>query len=226
MAMGAWFLLWVNFSVLNMDFGRMRNRGQGFCEDMQIPGLKEKAEVYLDDRLVPHVFARMKPMLILFRDFSMRNSVCGRWNSRFMLRPGVISELIGPKGLNYDREKRRHRNGICGRKSLKEMEKDSITKIECDAYTAGVNAYIESMKESELPVEYKLLNYKPEKWTNLKTALFLKICLLNSPVTKMILNTPTQNPFLALMILKKCILIHRIRWIPSFPKELYIRHRP
>lgn len=30
------------------------------------------------------------------------------------------------------------------------------------------------MKESELPVEYKLLDYKPERWTVLKTALFIK----------------------------------------------------
>jgi acyl-homoserine lactone acylase PvdQ len=35
-------------------------------------------------------------------------------------------------------------------------------KISCDAYTAGVNAYIENLKESELPLEYKLLDYKPE----------------------------------------------------------------
>ena len=59
-------------------------------------------------------------------------------------------------------------------KAVQEMEKDITSKSACDAYTAGVNSYIESLKESELPVEYKLLNYKPEKWTNLKTALFLK----------------------------------------------------
>ena len=58
--------------------------------------------------------------------------------------------------------------------SLKEMEANETVKRECDAYTAGVNAYIESLSESELPLEYKLLGYKPEKWNNLKIALFLK----------------------------------------------------
>ncbi len=43
-----------------------------------------------------------------------------------------------------------------------------------DAYTAGVNSYINSLQENEYPIEYKLLNYKPEPWTNLKVALFLK----------------------------------------------------
>ncbi|HEX4849977.1 MAG TPA: penicillin acylase family protein, partial [Puia sp.] len=75
---------------------------------------------------------------------------------------------------NYDKEKRRLGMIYGAEQALIEMEKDSITKSECDAYTAGVNTYIDNLKESELPIEYKLLNYAPEKWTNLKSALFLK----------------------------------------------------
>jgi len=54
------------------------------------------------------------------------------------------------------------------------MEKDPATKAYCDAYTAGINAYINSLHENEYPLEYKLLDYKPAPWTNMKTALFLK----------------------------------------------------
>src|SRR6185437_948579 len=92
---------------------------------------------------------------------------------------GRISELIGPKALNYDREKRRLGMVYAAEKAVAEMEKDSVSKAEADAYTAGVNAYISNLKESELPVEYKLLNYKPELWSNLKTALFLKFMSLD-----------------------------------------------
>ncbi len=56
------------------------------------------------------------------------------------------------------------------------MESDPITKSETDAYTAGVNAYISSLTPNQIPLEYKLLNYKPEPWTNLKTSLFLNTC--------------------------------------------------
>jgi penicillin amidase len=49
-----------------------------------------------------------------------------------------------------------------------------LANLYADAYTAGVNAYIESLQESQLPIEYKLLDFKPEKWSNLKIALFLK----------------------------------------------------
>jgi penicillin amidase len=37
-----------------------------------------------------------------------------------------------------------------------------------------VNAYIETLTESGMPIEYKILGYQPEKWNNLKTALFIK----------------------------------------------------
>src|SRR5882672_4315457 len=39
---------WQNAEPVDKDFGG----------DLQFPGLKEKAEVYFDDRLVPHVFAQ------------------------------------------------------------------------------------------------------------------------------------------------------------------------
>ncbi|HRF27718.1 MAG TPA: penicillin acylase family protein, partial [Ferruginibacter sp.] len=54
------------------------------------------------------------------------------------------------------------------------MESNDTTKRQCDAYSAGINAYIQSLSEASLPIEYKLLGYTPEPWSNYKTALFLK----------------------------------------------------
>jgi penicillin amidase len=55
------------------------------------------------------------------------------------------------------------------------MEANAETKLANDAYAAGVNEYINTLTESSLPIEYKLLGYKPESWSNLKSALFLKM---------------------------------------------------
>ncbi len=87
---------------------------------------------------------------------------------------GRASEIIGSKALLHDREFRRLGMGYAAEQSLKEMEADTATKAMCDNYTAGVNAYINSLSESQYPIEYKLIGYKPEPWSNLKTALFLK----------------------------------------------------
>ena len=54
------------------------------------------------------------------------------------------------------------------------MKEDSVTMRESKAYTNGVNAYIESLQPNQYPLEYKLLDYEPERWTELKSQLFLK----------------------------------------------------
>ncbi|MFL5810121.1 MAG: penicillin acylase family protein, partial [Flavisolibacter sp.] len=59
--------------------------------------------------------------------------------------------------------------------TLKQVAKDQFSQKVYNAYTAGVNAYINSLTESTLPVEYKLLDHRPEPWTNLKIALFIKL---------------------------------------------------
>ena len=101
-------------------------------------------------------------------------------------------------------------------KTVAEMEKDPVSKAEADAYTAGVNAYITNLKESELPIEYKLLGYKPELWSNLKTALFLKFMSLDLAGYETILNIPICDPSSDMQLSIKCFPFHRIHWIPLF----------
>jgi penicillin amidase len=89
---------------------------------------------------------------------------------------GRMSEVMG-RGNNFlERDRFFRRLGMVfgAEKSLKELEANPITKSELDAYTTGVNAYINSLKPAAFPLEYKLLNYAPEQWTNLKTTLFFK----------------------------------------------------
>jgi penicillin amidase len=59
-------------------------------------------------------------------------------------------------------------------KSVSVTEADPATRSVVNSYTAGINAYVQSLTESSMPIEYKLMGYKPEMWTNLKTALLLK----------------------------------------------------
>src|SRR5690606_14991371 len=53
------------------------------------------------------------------------------------------------------------------------LTRDSVAGPILEAYAAGVNAYIDQLAAKELPVEYKLLNYKPEHWSPYKSILML-----------------------------------------------------
>lgn len=150
------------------------NTQADFKINLHSPHLKGKVNVYLDERLVPHVFAEQENDVYFVQGYLHAKFRLWQMELQTHAAAGRASEIIGDKALAHDREFRRLGMGYAAELSLKEMEKNGTTKASCDAYTAGVNAYITSLTESQLPIEYKLIGYQPEAWTNLKTALFLK----------------------------------------------------
>jgi penicillin amidase len=142
--------------------------------DFRFPGLEGKTEVYIDERLVPHVFAEKEIDAYFVQGFI--HARFRLWQMEFQTHAaaGRVSEIIGPRAIGYDQHQRRMGMVYGAENTLKAIEADPEIKAGVDAYTAGVNEYIGSLSRSELPVEYKLLGYEPEQWTNLKTALFIK----------------------------------------------------
>ena len=150
------------------------NATADFKMDLSFPQLDGAVDVYLDDRLVPHVFAEEENDVYFVQGYLHAKFRLWQMELQTHAAAGRASEIIGNKALTHDREFRRLGMGYAAEISLKEMENDPATKASCDAYTAGVNAWISSLMESQLPIEYKLIGYTPEPWSNLKTALFLK----------------------------------------------------
>lgn len=145
-------------------------------EDFSFKNLKGKVSVYLDDRLVPHVFAEHDDDAYFVQGYLHAKYRLWQMELQTFAAAGRIAEHLGndPKFINFDREQRRQGMVWAAENALKEFEADPASKATCDAYTAGVNAYISSLTESTLPIEYKLLDYRPEPWSNMKIALFLK----------------------------------------------------
>ncbi|WP_245975169.1 penicillin acylase family protein [Deminuibacter soli] len=154
------------------------NVSSNFDLHLQSGQLHGKAEVYLDDRLVPHVYAQQENDVYFVQGYL--HAKFRLWQMEFQTHAaaGRLSEVLGAGKndaiLNHDKMFRRLGMVYAAENSLKAMEADTLTKNACDAYTAGVNAYVSALKEADYPLEYKILNYKPEPWSNLKTALFLK----------------------------------------------------
>ncbi len=151
---------------------------KNFSADLSFPELKGKGEVYLDERLVPHVFAQNEQDLFFIQGWLHARFRLWQMEFQTYAAAGRISELLGSgagdRYLNYDRSMRRLGMIYAAERSLEAAEKNPISKMQYESYAAGVNAYIDNLSPREYPIEYKLLNYKPEKWTPLKTALFLK----------------------------------------------------
>ena len=141
--------------------------------EIKIPELKEKVTVHYDAQLIPHVFAQNE--LDLYRAQGYITAKHRLWQMEFQTyaSAGRLSELIGEKALNYDRQERRRGMVYGAEQSLKKMSEDANTMAIVEAYSDGVNSYINQLNPNNYPVEYKLLDYKPEAWTPKKTALLL-----------------------------------------------------
>jgi len=150
------------------------NDNEGFSADLQFPTLNGNTTVYFDERLVPHIFSDNDVDAIFVQGYLHARFRLWQMDLQTLSAAGEVSQVVGDIALKHDREFRRLGMVFAAENSLKKIEADDESKKLCDAYTAGVNAYINSLTESSLPLEYKLMGYKPTQWSNLRTALFLK----------------------------------------------------
>ncbi|WP_299123468.1 penicillin acylase family protein [uncultured Winogradskyella sp.] len=141
--------------------------------EVSIPELTDKVTVHYDAQLIPHVFAQNE--LDLYRAQGYLTAKHRLWQMEFQTyaAAGRLSEIIGEGALNYDRQERRRGMNYGAEQALLKMKEDKQTTAFVEAYAQGVNSYINQLDPQDYPVEYKLLDYKPEAWTPKKTALLL-----------------------------------------------------
>jgi penicillin amidase len=124
--------------------------------------------------MVPHIFAQNNHDLYFAQGYV--TAMHRLWQMEFQTHAaaGRISEIVGEKALELDRYNRRMGMMQGAKNSLKSMMADSTSRMMLEAYSAGINAYIQTLSPENYPLEYKLLDYGPEAWSPLKCALLLK----------------------------------------------------
>ena len=155
---------WKNAEKINTDFNASLIANE----------LKGDVDVYMDDRLVPHIYAQHDEDAYFVQGYL--HAKFRLWQMDFQTRvaSGRLSEIAGADKLSIDRFFRRL-GMVYGAEKTEEAinATNPIMKATVDAYTAGVNAYIKQLSPEDLPFEFKLMDYAPEQWTPKKTYLFL-----------------------------------------------------
>ena len=166
-------------------FGKLMNPFTGFWQNAEpvigtppmpvaLEGLRGKVEVKYDDRKIPHIFADTLADAIFVQGYLHATDRLFQMDFTARATAGRISELIGPKGINYDLTQRRFGMPLSAKNAVEGWQNDPQMWPLLQAYTAGINAYIATLDERSLPVEYKVLNAKPELWSEYNTALVMK----------------------------------------------------
>jgi len=124
--------------------------------------------------MVPHIFAdNLKDAVTVQGYIEAKNRL---WQMDFSTRAtsGRLSEVVGDIAINRDKGQRRKGLVYAAENTLKTWKSTPEYFAYVEAYTKGVNAYINSLSPKDYPIEFKILDYKPEEWTPLKTAIFMK----------------------------------------------------
>ncbi len=142
--------------------------------NLQHADLTKPVTVSFDSMLVPHIYAEHEADVYWAQGYVTASQRL--WQMEFQTRAaaGRISEIIGPMALEFDKHQRKIGMVFAAEQSAKAMLANDTTRILVENYSKGVNAWIENLRGKDLPVEYKILNYKPEPWTPLQCAFLLK----------------------------------------------------
>ncbi len=123
-------------------------------------GIDAPIDIFRDPYGIPHVSAQTVHDAFFGQGFVTAQDRL--WHMDYDRRHayGRLAEWLGPSAVDKDITMRRF--GIGGTVNADYTAVNSDTRAMLEAYTAGVNAFIES--SDRYPIEYRLLDEQPEPW--------------------------------------------------------------
>ena len=123
---------------------------------------KEKVDRLTNLVAVPHIFATTKLDAVRGLGYVVARDRLFQLEMLTRRTAGTLTELVGAVALDADREQRRL--GLAWSAEREYAETDADARKELDAFSEGVNAYIDGMGARDLPLEYRLLGKRPSPW--------------------------------------------------------------
>jgi penicillin amidase len=154
---GVWWLYWIARSPLPQLDG-----------SVAVPGISAKVRVVRDGQGVPTIEAATLEDLFFAQGYVTAQDRLWQMDMMRRAAAGELSEVIGEDTVKMDREQR-----ILGLRLAAEAAEKIISardRAYFDAYTRGVNAFLESHRD-RLALEFRLLKYTPRPWTVIDSLL-------------------------------------------------------
>src|SRR5688572_12571842 len=140
---------------------------------LKVPGLKAAVNVSRDARSIPYIDARSDADLYFAQGYTTTSDRLWQMDLLRRLARGETAEIFGNSVLEEDKRWRRFGFSGIAEGSLANLTPDLQAALR--DYAKGVNAYIATLDESTLPVEFRILQYKPAPWRETDTIVVGKI---------------------------------------------------
>jgi len=126
-----------------------------------LSGLQKEATVDRDTWGVPHIRAASLNDLAEAQGYVMAQDRLWQMDLLRRIARGQLAEIVGSQALPLDREFRTFGFGRAAERDVALL--DAEARGASEAYARGVNHFIEQ-HQKRLPLEFSLLNYKPQPW--------------------------------------------------------------
>ena len=136
-------------------------------------GLDGDVRVVYDDRAVPHIFASSELDAIRALGYVTARDRLFQLDLQARAGGGTLTELLGPAALESDREVRRLGMGRAADRLTAALPDTGGELASLEAYSEGINAYLDHMPPRDLPFEYRLLGRHPARWSPIRTVQVL-----------------------------------------------------
>ncbi|MEM9992203.1 MAG: penicillin acylase family protein, partial [Bacteroidota bacterium] len=121
----------------------------------------------------PHIFANSLEDALFAQGYLHAQHRLWQMDISVRAAAGRLSEIMGKRTLAMDQLQRKRGIGFAAERAVESWQNSQYSAA-LRAYVDGVNAYIKHLKPKDYPIEFKLLDYAPEEWTMLHTALFVR----------------------------------------------------
>ncbi len=152
----------VLFLVVVLFTQNLKTKGlPDYNRNLSLKGLSGNVKVFRDKYGVPSIYAGNQKDLYRATGYVMAQDRIWQMDLLRRVTMGRLSEILGEKLVDID-ETFRMLQIPQKSKSIMETLRPEEKEI-LEAFTAGINQYLEDNKEN-LPVEFTVLGYRPEKW--------------------------------------------------------------
>lgn len=134
-------------------------------DNLSLNGLKEPVEIIRDEWGVNHIYAKNQHDLFFAQGYTAAKDRLFQFEIWRRQATGTVAEILGQREVKRDIGSRLFKFRGDMKQEMNHYHNDGEEII--TAYSDGVNAFIDEILKTpeKLPIEFKLLNIKPGKWT-------------------------------------------------------------
>lgn len=135
---------------------------QNTPKEIKIAGLSGQVSVRRDARNIPYINATSDADIYFAQGFTTASDRLWQMDLMRRLARGETAEIFGRSVIEEDKRWRRFNFAKIADESVQFLSAD--LRLALESYAKGVNAYIASLDDNSMPIEFRILQIKPRDW--------------------------------------------------------------